>query len=88
MSPLCVNWILCTRVDAFFDNKVGFEVDDLTPFKQSLGADHVRYYTDPTAEGGAQSMIMQLPGGILFQLIESSTSTTTKGTVAQLGGGR
>lgn len=73
-----------TREDAYFDNRVGFEVEDLAPFKTSLTAANVKYYSDDGRNGGA-SMIMQLPGGILFQL--TAPASPPHDPAAASGGG-
>ena len=58
--------------DAYFDNRIGFEVaeGDLDDFKSSLRADQVSYYM---GAGGpaSSSIVMQIPGGILIELMES-----------------
>ena len=57
--------------DAFFDNRVGFWVDDLGPFERSLRADGVPFLAERQA-GGRRSIFLQLPGGIIVQLLDSA----------------
>lgn len=55
-----------TSKDAFYDNRIGWEVDDLAPFQKALDEDGVRYYSDPS-QG---IIIIQIPGGILMELMQ------------------
>ena len=67
-----------SRVDAYFDFRVGFEVDDLAPFKTAFDNDNIKYYTSNTSPSSAHSprvmsnaIIVQIPGGILLELLET-----------------
>ena len=62
-----------TAQDAFFDNRVGFWVDDLSPFEDSLRADGLPFLTELQADG-RRALYLQLPGGIIVQLLEDSAS--------------
>lgn len=55
-----------SRKDAFFDNHIGFEVEDLCPFVELLKHSNEPYLLD------GSSLYIQLPGGIIFRLIGPS----------------
>ena len=56
--------------DGFFDNRVGFFVGSLPPFQQSLEAAGEPYLLE--REGSRNSLYLQLPGGIIVQLLEKA----------------
>ncbi len=58
-----------TVVDSFFDNRVGFWVDSLTPFLAALDADHQPYLA--SKERAQRALFVQLPGGLIVELLES-----------------
>ena len=68
-----------SRVDAFMDYRVGFWVDDLGPFEEALNAAELPYLsihgTDGD-DGSSSSLLMQIPGGIIFELFTTTTSRT------------
>jgi hypothetical protein len=69
-----------SAVDAYMDFRVGWVVDDLSPFAASLDAAGSAYLPLDTAGkpvaaggvGGAASLLVQLPGGIIFELAKAS----------------
>lgn len=56
--------------DAFFDFRIGFEVDTLVPFQLSL-----KQAGQPFLMSGPDSMFIQIPGGIIFELLQRSSSS-------------
>ena len=56
--------------DAFFDNRVGFFVASLEPFERSLDAAGEPYLLE--REGARRSLYLQMPGGIIVQLLEQA----------------
>ena len=64
------------HLDAFMDYRVGFWVDDLRPFEEALNAGEVPYLSMHGSEdGGPSSLLMQIPGGIIFELFTTTTTT-------------
>ena len=67
-----------SRLDAFMDYRVGFWVDDLRPFEEALNAGEVPYLSIHGAEdGGPSSLLMQIPGGIIFELFTTTTTISS-----------
>ena len=57
--------------DAFFDNRVGFFVRSLTPFVDSLKAEGLPFLRG--VEAKRQAIFVQVPGGIIVELIEGGS---------------
>ena len=57
--------------DAFFDNRVGFFVPSLTPFVDSLKAEGLPFLR--AVEARRQAIFVQVPGGIIVELIEGGS---------------
>lgn len=76
-----------TEQDAFFDFRVGFEVSSLAPFRRSLESDGSRYLLS-----GDRSLFMQIPGGIILELLEAdppaAASSVAAAATLSLGAGR
>jgi len=55
-----------SRQDAFFDFRVGFEVDDLSAMRSTFLDDSVPFLDEAT------SMFFQIPGGIIVEVLEAA----------------
>merc|ERR1719498_1917845 len=52
-----------SEMDAYFDNRIGFQVENIDTFKRSLQLSGESFLQN------GNSMFMQLPGGIIVELI-------------------
>ena len=63
-----------TRMDAYFDFRIGFEVADLAPFITRLDLDANAGATSymHITEDGTECLYIRLPGGIIFELLHAA----------------
>lgn len=57
--------------DAFFDFRVGFEVDSIAPFQLSL-----KQAGQPFLMNGPTAMFIQVLGGIIFEIFQTNSMPT------------